>query len=210
MKCSALVRFLKAKSVLVTLITVAPMVVVILGLCACVKHPVGDPEKSKIDPKYSGLWLSKEADGSETWLMMRPYDARTYFVSILSYKKEGDSIKPSSRWNCKGWLTSLGNATFLTMQPLSWTQFANAGEEPVYLVAKVSFVDDALHLRFVNGDEEPAKSAKSSRELEAVIEKHVDSDALYLPEENVFRKSDDKALLEAVLKAFRPEGCEEM
>ena len=55
-------RFLKAKSPLVTLAGVAPLVVAILSLTACVKYPVGDPEKSKVDPKLSGVWCYQQAD----------------------------------------------------------------------------------------------------------------------------------------------------
>jgi hypothetical protein len=210
MKRSKLLQFLKRRSTLVAWLTVAPMVLVILGLCACVKHPVGDPEQSQVDPKYSGIWLTKDAEDSESLLIMRPYDARTYFASILSYRQEANQIKPTMRWNCKAWLTSIGNATFLTLEPLSCAHFAGLGDKPPYLVGKVSLVDGALHLKLVNGDREPAKSASNSRELEAAIEKHMDTDALYVDETNVFKKFDDKSQLEAILQAFRPEGCEEL
>ena len=209
MRRSHLIRFLKTRSLLLSLVTVGPLLVVILGLTACVKHPVGDPEKSKVDPKYSGVWLFKESTGGGSLLVMRPYDSRTYYANILSYDDEGDEIEPSERMNFKAWLTSIGGETFITMEPIGCAHFAGVSEKPPYLVGKMSLVDGAIHLRLVNGEEEPAESAKDSRELEAVIAKHVDSDALYIDDTQVFQKTKDKATIEAILDAFLPEGCDE-
>lgn len=204
MRRSQLVRFLKTRSLLLSLVTVGPLIVVILGLAACVKHPVGDPEKSKVDPQYSGVWLMEEDGGGGSFLFMRPYDSRTYYANILSYNSKDDEIEPTERLDFKAWLTSIGDATFITMECLSCAHFAGVDEKPPYLVGKMSLADGSLHLRFVNGDEEPAKAANNSRELEKVISEHVNSDSLYVDDEFVYQKTNDKALIETVLKAFEP------
>jgi hypothetical protein len=196
------VQFLKNKSLLLSLVTVGPMIVVILGLAACVKHPVGDPEKSKVGPQYSGVWLRKESESEGTFLFMRPYDSRTYLANIFNYEAKGAEIEPTERLDFKAWLTSIGDATFVTMESLSCVHFAGLSEKPPYLVGKMSLEDGELHLRLVNGDKEPAQSANNSDELEKVIAEHVNSDSLYLDELVVFKKTDDKALIKAVLKAF--------
>ncbi len=209
MKRERFVQLLKAGSPLVALATVAPLIVVILWLTACVKHPVGDPEKGKVDPAYAGVWLEKAASGDRSLLLLRPYDARTYFANIFTYHSDGDGLKPAQRINCKAWLTPLGGATFLTLEPLNCEHFAGLGDKPPYLVAKVSLADGALQLRLVNGDNESVKNANDSQALQAVIEKGVNSDALYGGDATVFKKTDDKALVRSVLDAFRPEGCTE-
>ena len=147
MKRERFVQLLKAGSPLVALVTVAPLIVVILWLTACVKHPVGDPEKGKVDPAYAGVWLEKAASGDRSLLLLRPYDARTYFANIFTYHSDGDGLKPVQRINCKAWLTPLGGATFLTLEPLNCEHFAGLGDKPPYLVAKISLADGALQLR---------------------------------------------------------------
>ncbi len=209
MKRERLVQLLKAGSPLMALVTVAPLIVVILWLTACVKHPVGDPERSKVDPAYSGVWLEKEIHGGRSLLFLRPYDDRTYFANIFTYGSDGDRLKPRQRINCKAWLTPIGRATFLTLEPLNCEHFVGLGDKPPYLVAKSSVTDGELQLRLVNGDDESVKNANDSQAFQAVIEKGVNSDALYGGEATVFKKTDDKALVRSVLEAFRPEGCTE-
>ncbi len=206
MSYSRLSRFLKANSPLVTLVAVAPLVVAILSLTACVKHPVGDPEKSQVDPKLSGVWRSQES-GGETLLFIRPYDSRTYFVKSLSYGVENGAIRPGEQQDFKAWLTAVGGAKFLTLEPLDCATLAGLNtEKPPYFVSKADLTDGSLRLRIVNGDKQPAKAAQNSSELEAVIAKNVDSDELYAGTGLVFNKLDDKARIESVLKAFRHEN----
>jgi len=204
MKRTRLVQWLKAWSPLVAVVSIAPLVVAILGLTACVRHPVGDPEQSKVDPAYAGVWLTKNTDGEYSLLFLRPYDARTYFSSIFSYRSDNGRLTPTQRMNCKAWLTAIGGTKFLTLEPLNNEHFAGVGDQPPYLVGKIGLTDDTLHLRFVNGDQEPVKSANSSRALEAAIAKNINSDSLYGDEALVFRKADDKTLVKSVLEAFRP------
>jgi hypothetical protein len=204
MKRTRLVQWLKAWSPLVALVTIAPLIFVILGLTACVRHPVGDPEQSKVDPAYAGVWLTKSADGEHSLLFLRPYDARTYFANIFSYRSDSAGLTPTQRMNCKAWLTAIGGTKFLTLEPLNLEHFAGVGDKPPYLVGKIGLADGALQLRFVNGDQEPVKSANSSQALEAAIAQNINSDSLYGDEALVFAKADDKALVKSVLEAFRP------
>jgi len=204
-----LVHWLRAGSPLVTLVTVAPLIVVILWLTACVKHPVGDPERSRVDPAYAGVWLENKSDGDRSLLILRPYDARTYLATILTYGKEGEALKPRQRISSKAWLTPIGGAVFLTMEPLNAEHFAGLGERPPYLVAKVSLADGILQLRLIDGGNESVQNANDSQALEKVIEQGVNTESLYGGEPAAFAKTEDKALIRAILEAFRPEGCTE-
>lgn len=63
---------------------------VFLGLTACLPSfpvPVGNPEKSRIDPYVSGLWLVPE---EETLYVFQPYDKRTWVLNGLSIRGDDE------------------------------------------------------------------------------------------------------------------------
>ena len=194
-------NLLKKRSALLSLLAVLPFVAVILGLAACVKHPVGDPEKSKVDPQYAGVWL-KQDEGERLLLFIQPYDARTYFVTSFEYENNDGQPEPKGETRFKAWLTLIGDSTFMTLQVLSYSHFAGIDEKPPYFVAKLSLKEGSLQWRLVDGDNQPIKSAQDSRELEEAIRKNIGSDDLYM-DAMQWKKCNDKALVESVLKAFR-------
>ena len=205
MRRSQLIQFLKTRSLLLSAVTVVPLVIVILGLTACVKYPVGDPEKSKMDSQFVGIWLAEEADGQDSFLVMVPYDSRTYFAKIMNYRKTQEEIAATQQIDCKAWLTPIGGQTFITMEPLSGANLAGVGEKFPYLVGKIRLVDGDLHLRLVDGNKSPARDADNRGELEAAIAEHVDSESLYVDEPTVFKKTNDKPLIESVFRAFHQQ-----
>ena len=120
-------NWLKANSLWVSLLAVLPLVILSLSLTACVDHPIGDPEASKVDERYSGVWLRQD-DKEHTLLVIRPYDARTYLVNMLAYTLEMDTtdpvkteekIKPEGHQLYKAWLTPIGDVPFLTLEGLN-------------------------------------------------------------------------------------------
>lgn len=195
------IRFLKTRSLLVSLLTVVPLVVVVLGLAACVKHPVGDPERSKVDPSYSGVWSAQDKEGHRTLMILRPYDARTYLASIFTYQGTGASIQPDKREDFKAWLTVLGDVPFLTLEPLTCEALTGAAREPCYFVAKIRVSNSTLSLQLVNPENEPVRTANNRSELEAAITRQRAGDSLYSVTLE-FQKSADKALVESVFEAF--------
>ncbi|MFQ6006556.1 MAG: hypothetical protein ACE5OQ_13765 [Woeseia sp.] len=52
----------------------------LLGILACMPVPVGNPERSKIDPGLTGVWLGL-AEGGAVVIVMDPYDKRTWHGS---------------------------------------------------------------------------------------------------------------------------------
>jgi hypothetical protein len=61
----------------VRILTVLPL---FLGLVACLDNfpvPVGDPEKSRIDPYISGIWVQED---ESTFYVFEPYDKRTWIL----------------------------------------------------------------------------------------------------------------------------------
>jgi hypothetical protein len=205
MRCSSVIQFLRTRSPLVALLGTAPLVVVILGLAACVKHPVGDPEKSKVDPKLAGAWLFKDENGN-TLMILRPYDARTYFVQCLTYAEKNGAVEANEQMSFKAWLTDIRGAAFLCMEPLTPHHFLGLeSEKPPYWVFKTELTGGGLSLRMLD-DRGPVKAAKDSRELEAVIAKDVNADSLYDDAPIILKKTDDGKLIESVLTAFHFES----
>lgn len=205
MRSVHLLQMLKRRSLWLSLLTTVPLIVVIFGLTGCVKHPVGDPEKSKVDPRFVGAWSA--TDQSAGMLMiMRPYDSRTYLVNLFEFQKSTKRIEPKGRADYKAWLTPIGGETFITMKPLRFAQFTGDEDETWYIVAKLSVVGDSIHLRIVNADAGTVKNARNRRELEAVVTKHSESDSLYLKPIQIFAKNDDKARVKAVIDAFETWG----
>ena len=61
---------------------------VFLGLTACLPSfpvPVGNPEKSRIDPYISGIWMWED---EESFYVFEPYDKRTWILSAFEISKD--------------------------------------------------------------------------------------------------------------------------
>lgn len=114
------------------------------GLLACLPVPIGDPERSRIDPAMSGWW-AMEGETETALCVLRPYDKRTWLVIFVLVEK-GDSaeieepdIKTAGDLLAvlgenevgpkgiiggapavyKAWLTRLGGERFLTWEPVA-------------------------------------------------------------------------------------------
>lgn len=205
MKIFSAKAFFKRNSLLCSLLVVTPMLLVILGLMACVKHPVGDPERSQVSPEFLGMWVGEDSQGVTTLLMLRPYDQRTYFAGVFSYYVVSGRVTPIRQFDGKAWLTTLGDATYVTMQPLVWAHFAKLADEPPYLVGQIQRDQDTLRLRMVDGGRALVKDAADQAQLEAILREHGDSDAVFADELLEYRRVDDASYVEPVLRAFRPK-----
>ncbi len=204
MKCFHAKEFMKRNSLLFSSLVVTPMLLVVLGLMACVKHPVGDPERSQVSPAFSGMWLVEDSQGTTTLLMLRPYDERTYLAGIFNHHVVSGSVRPIRHVDGKAWLTTLGDATYITMEPLVWAHFADLTDKPPFLVGQIERVEDVLKLRMVDGGRALVKAAADRDQLEAVLRVHGDSDSVFTDELLEFRRVDASPEVEAVLRAFRP------
>ena len=52
---------------------------IIAGLLACMPVPIGDPERSRIDPGLNGVWLLAEGDNIDMYQFL-PWDKRSWLV----------------------------------------------------------------------------------------------------------------------------------
>jgi hypothetical protein len=64
---------------------------IFLGLTACLPTfpvPVGNPEKSRIDPYITGIWMLEDED---VFYIFEPYDKRTWVLSALDIYADDDA-----------------------------------------------------------------------------------------------------------------------
>src|SRR5210317_928077 len=116
---------------------------IIVGLLACMPVPIGDPERSRIDPDLSGPWVMDDGSDSNLYLF-RPYDKRTwlvvgakieeggeakiddldiksaddFFAALRTYSIGDDGITSPTTIAFKAWLTKLGGEQFMTWEPV--------------------------------------------------------------------------------------------
>ena len=85
---------------------------IIAGLLACMPVPIGDPERSRIDPELSGAWALTTDGEKDGYYLFRPYDKRTWLV--LGVEESGTVVEPVAIY--KAWLAKLGGEKFMTWE----------------------------------------------------------------------------------------------
>lgn len=111
------------------------------GLLACMPVPIGDPERSRIDPDLSGAWAMDDG-GDVNLYLYQPYDKRTWlvigaqieegseaeiddldietagdvFAALQAYPIGEDGITSKTTIAFKAWLTRLGGEQFMTWE----------------------------------------------------------------------------------------------
>ena len=55
----------------------------LVGVLACLPVPIGNPEKSRIDPEMSGAWFDVF---HETLWLIQPYDRRTFLITLYRFR----------------------------------------------------------------------------------------------------------------------------
>lgn len=171
----------------------------IVGLLACMPVPIGNPERSRIDPDISGVWAML-GEGDEAFYAFEPYDKRTWLltgvpieggeeadlseydletyedlVSLMKNEPVGDDgVTATSMIMYKAWRTKLGGEWFMTWEPKGL--FGEAGFNPDYwMVLKFTKPDaDTINLHLVNGEAKVFKDVqKTRRAYERVLKKNL-------------------------------------
>jgi hypothetical protein len=175
---------------------------VLLGFIGCISIPLGDPEKSKVDDKLLGAWLTKPEDGKQTMFTVVQYDARTCLVSEFEFKKDGDKIEPSGRFDWKMWLVDVKGTTFASME-MKNPQLALEPTGDVYASAKIKRDGDSLTIQTVKDDVVKNANISTSQQLEDFLAANLNNgdvfgDALTLTK----AKEDQKEEIGKVIDAF--------
>jgi hypothetical protein len=178
------------------LVLLAGLAPFLLALMACLKVPVGDPEKSRIDPALSGVWrVEHNGKSSDSLWIIEPWDARTWIVTMLDARDDDsadeaaattprdvltllESSGPESIDAYKAWLATFGGVRFLVLEPKSPIRDL-MGEKPEFWPTfKVQpTTAGRVELRLVIGKD--IDKAKTTAQAEAILRKHARDPALY-------------------------------
>jgi hypothetical protein len=191
----------------------------VFGVLACLPVPIGNPERSEIDPWFSGLWVDHE-DGAFSVSNYEPYDKRTWLLTRVIVERtdgcvedstdtEPDSSSPlvamltNRGSDCyvaedaqlyKVWLSQFGGYVFMTWEPKGLPP-AVAGQEPdlSWWVFRTEKVDsDHLNLWLVELDFEGFEDVDQTRQaFENVLEKHAGNSEMYEDDPLVFRRGEE-------------------
>lgn len=157
------------------------MVPAIVGLLACMPVPIGDPERSRIDPDITGIWVKPAA---VDWLdecvfyVFEPYDKRTWLTTCVAIEVsddfdgvedeptnydelmamiesalEGDDDVGVERLlPYKVWLKRLGGSTFMTWEPKNYIDEGIKEADAWFVYRLLKHDSDRIELHPVNGD----------------------------------------------------------
>ena len=198
------------------MLTIIP---VIIGLMACMEVPIGNPERSRIDPELSGLWTLQDSEGDMSGIvLLEPYDKRTWLgimvepyldASRASADAEIDTYEglvaaskdPSSGLSAvsadqvglyKIWLTKLGGALFMVWQPKGVYDEGEFGAEYAlnWRITKHSESSFDLDMIDLNHPAFEGVDESDRKALERVIRKHASDSELYDEEGYAFKRVD--------------------
>lgn len=163
----------------------------LLALTGCLPVPLGDPEKSRIDPELSGVWsFQDEKESGGLWLM-EPYDSRTWLVTSIEVEMqpsakpteaapapapdermllEQKDLVPASLQTYKAWLTPIRNVRFLILEPKIVVNADGSMAPKLWLAfAVTSKGKDTLELRSLNYEFKGLKEVRTSAEARGII-----------------------------------------
>jgi len=195
----------------------------LLALTGCLKVPIGNPEKSQIDPTLSGVWVSREIEhggGAGLWLW-EPYDSRTWLVTwigpetVANTEASGatplvtpDALTLLEQEDAtiheldvfKAWLAPIGDVRFLVLEP----KMAVDAPDAWWTFALVTKGNDVVELRMVNQNLGGLKDVTTSAEAEAIILRNIANPKLLDDEPWVLTRvpAADYERVEDVLKHF--------
>ena len=177
----------------------AALVTLVAG---CLPFPLGDPAKSQVDPKLAGYWMNT-ADDEREIVALYPFDEHTYLVEDVKARKEDNKWQPQGPPSVyKGWLTTINNVRFITLEPLQ-QRLPGASADKAYPTMRLTVDGNAIIARPVNGDAEQIKAVKNAAELQAVITKELNNPDIYSGEGTKFTRLDPDVDSENVQMIFK-------
>jgi hypothetical protein len=175
----------------------------LLGILACLPVPVGDPEKSRIDPAMSGIWAG-DIDGDNTIIVFDPYDKRSWLTSLIVLEADQDVVSdeptepgdseakpeiPPLQWlrpdsdrqigissigHYKAWLTMIKGVTFITWESKNLSETLPEMVPEKWLVFRVRRSgDDILYLDLFGSKTDGLSTVKTRKEAEKIIRRHI-------------------------------------
>lgn len=178
----------------------------LLGILACLKTPVGNPERASVDPRLTGIWLSGDPRPSESAAMIwifEPYDARTWLLTSIEFGHVSVTI-PSAAVSSAGsdvlhilaslrehppgaasvtlskaWLADLGGRTFLVQEPKAIPSRKGEFRPEFWIFYRVQLQGTRLLLHQVKESTEHLDQATSRTKAEQIIARHATEPSFY-------------------------------
>lgn len=193
---------------LLVTVLMLPVLLSVMG-CFEVPAPVGDPEKSRIDPAMSGVWMESVVDQCAWMFVFEPYDKRTWLVRYLGLEKiAGDSDEDSelqdadtdsddesescldlllnSQLEVKGvhlikaWRKQISGESFITFEFRGMLSQESAMDPYAWWVMKVNHIDeDHISLRFIDQDFEEINYEMTRSQMERVVRRNLNDAGLF-------------------------------
>ena len=167
--------------------------------------PLGDPEKSVMDPKLIGWWQAAEPG---TVLNIAAYDKRTYVVTLYAYKGDANAPKADTKFTTKAWMTTIGGMDIMTFQIIDaeWELQGGAEAAAKYNYYRIRNTDAGaieatpLNTDFLKDTKTPEELAKKIADNEKNPELLKSSDTMVLKPVPDDKKED----LKKIVAAFGP------
>jgi hypothetical protein len=197
-------RFMVARLIFRRGLLVGLMAMGLLGLASCLPVPLGDPDKSKVDARFNGVWEWRDG-GKIELAIFQAYDEKTYFVDVLTGEVgDGGTVKPVQRDMYKGWLTTVKGETFLTLAPMEAVGALPGSTPAKYLVAKVKIEGDTLTALGIDPEYKKLKDVGTPTALQKMIEENMDEVAMFTkPIMTTKWDADQIGRLEKIREGFR-------
>ncbi len=174
-------------------------------LTACLPVPVGDPEKSRVDPGLSGAWRVAGADEGQLLMVLDPYDKHTWLVTLIGLTAVGeyvvsedngpgqdavpqipfkaanaDGFRVDSLGVYKCWLTRIKGETFMTWETKTLSETLPGMAPKQWLVFRVrKSGDDAFYLDGFDYSIDGLDEVTTSKDAEKIIRRHVDDPGFF-------------------------------
>ena len=150
------------------------------GVLACMPVPIGNPERSRIDPDITGSWIMEDGSDADLYLY-QPFDKRSWLVvgaqiekgseaeideleiesaedalaALRKYPAGAAGITSTSTIAFKVWLTKLGGEVFMTWEPVGGMNRDGSFTPEYWFVFKVvKETESRISLYLVNSEYE--------------------------------------------------------
>lgn len=181
----------------------------LLSVMACLPVPVGNPEKSHVDPMLSGAWRLTGSDDSQMLMVLDPYDKRTWLMTLISLgnveggesvgednpgQVEGSQV-PFNAANAHGfklialgiykcWLTQIKGETFMTWESKTLSETLPEMVPEQWWVFRVrKNGTDTHYLDSFDYSIDGLDKVTTRKEAEKIIRRHVDDPGFFKEED---------------------------
>lgn len=173
------------------------MIPVLAGLLACMPVPIGDPERSRVDPGMTGVWFMILEDDF-TFVTIAPYDKRTWAVRMLELDADIETGDGEPGYEdmlaalddadpdyddvtyYKVWRTRLRGKWFMTWEPLGLSGIEPEDDMFWHVFRIENQNKDRFELRMLNPDYDGFDEVQDTRRAyESVIKRNIDDPELY-------------------------------